>query len=133
MWAVSLGGDEGSQMLARAGLLDQVRLQGPVQLLCNTGSTVRCSMAEGAAQALSERLMACRTQQQQLQPADIQQLGLHAMKSTCTTPAGLSHPQWTCLLAASTVQELAVLLKMLQPTSTALLSTIRYWAGLPVP
>ena len=49
MWAVSLGGDEGSQMLARTGLLDQVTQQGSVQLLCMTASTERCQLAEGAA------------------------------------------------------------------------------------
>ena len=61
MWGVSLGGDEGSQMLARAGLLDQVRQQGPVQLLCMTGSTECCQLAEGAASALLGRLTAART------------------------------------------------------------------------
>ena len=62
MWAVSLGGDEGSQMLARAGLLDQVRQQGPGQQLCITGSsTVHCQPAEGTARVPSGRLMACRT------------------------------------------------------------------------
>ena len=42
-------------------------------------------------------------QQQQFHPSDIQQLGMHAAE----LPACLSHPQWMCVSAASTVQELA--------------------------
>ena len=71
MWAVSLGGDEGSQMLARAGLLDQVRKQSPVQLLCNTGSTVHCQTAEGAARAISGMLRGMQDQEQQFQPSGV--------------------------------------------------------------
>lgn len=54
MWAVSLGGDEGSQMLARAGLLDQVTQQDPVKpVLQHKQCRVLPPPAEGAESVLS--------------------------------------------------------------------------------